>query len=201
MADTRSSARATRAARASRSSREAFVATTGRLLRRQGYAATGLNEIVALSGAPKGSLYFHFPGGKEQLAVAAMERAGEQLHDAIAAIVDSGEDLGRALASLVDALAAGLEASAYEDGCPIATVTLEATSGSQTMRDAAASAFRSWLEPLERRLLAAGFGAKAAERRALLVLASIEGALILARARRDLTPLAAVRDELVALSG
>ena len=62
-----------------RASREAFVEATGELLRRQGYAATGLNEIVARSGAPRGSLYFHFPGGKQELALAAMERTGEQL--------------------------------------------------------------------------------------------------------------------------
>src|SRR5271166_6270476 len=112
--------------RARRGSRAAFVHTTGRLLRRQGYAATGLNEIVARSGAPKGSLYFHFPGGKEELAVAAMERAGEQLRASIAAILGSSEDLGEALGRLVEALAAALQASGYEDGCPIATVTLEA---------------------------------------------------------------------------
>ena len=176
------------------------MTATGRLLRRQGYAATGLNEIVAVSGAPKGSLYFHFPGGKEQLAVAAMELAGEQLRGAIEAIVDSAEDLGGALAALVDALAAGLEASDFQDGCPIATITLEAASGSRAVRNAAAGAFGSWLQSLERRLVADGLGVAAAERRALLVLASIEGALILARARRDLTPLTAVRDELVALS-
>jgi TetR/AcrR family transcriptional repressor of lmrAB and yxaGH operons len=185
---------------AKRSSREAFVTATGRLLRRQGYAATGLNQIVASSGAPKGSLYFHFPGGKEELAVAAMELAGDQLRAAIEAIVDSSEDLGAALAALVDALAAGLAASDFQDGCPIATITLEAASGSQAVRDAAASAFGSWLASLERRLVADGLDAAAAERRALLVLASIEGALILARARRDLTPLTAVRDELVALA-
>lgn len=176
------------------------MTATGRLLRRQGYAATGLNEIVASSGAPKGSLYFHFPGGKEELAVAAMGLAGDQLRAAIEAIVDSSEDLGAALVALVDALAAGLEASDFQDGCPIATITLEAANGSQDVRDAAASAFGSWLAPLERRLVADGLGDVEAERRALLVLAAIEGALILARARRDLTPLAAVRDELVALS-
>src|SRR5277367_4918468 len=105
-----------------RASRQAFLDATGTLLRRQGYASTGLSEIVARSGAPKGSLYFHFPGGKEQLALAAMQRASEQLRDAIAAILASSDDLGEALARLLDALAAGLERSGYRDGCPIATV-------------------------------------------------------------------------------
>src|SRR5580704_5848009 len=97
-------------------SREKFIRTTGRLLRRQGYAATGVNEIVAASGAPRGSLYLHFPGGKEELAVAAITRAGEELTHAIEAILASGETLGEALASLLDALAAGLAASDYADG-------------------------------------------------------------------------------------
>jgi TetR/AcrR family transcriptional regulator, lmrAB and yxaGH operons repressor len=185
--------------RRSPSSRDAFVDTTAALLRRQGYAGTGLNEIVALSGAPKGSLYFHFPGGKEQLAVAAMERAGEQLRGAIAATLSSSDELDEALARLLDALAAGLERSGYRDGCPIATVTLEAAADSRAVRASAAEAFDSWLTALEDRLLGAGFTKQAAARRALHVLAAIEGALILARARRDTTPLTAVREELLAL--
>jgi TetR/AcrR family transcriptional repressor of lmrAB and yxaGH operons len=183
-----------------RSSRDAFIDTTGRLLRRQGYAGTGLNEIVARSGAPKGSLYFHFPGGKEELAVAAMQRAGEQLRAAIAALLAASEDLGEALAGLVDALASGLERSGYRDGCPIATVTLESAAESDGVRETAAAAFESWLEPLEARLRQAGLAAPAARRRALLVLSAIEGALILARASRDIAPLVAVREELIALA-
>jgi TetR/AcrR family transcriptional repressor of lmrAB and yxaGH operons len=182
-----------------RTSRDAFIDTAGRLLRRQGYAATGLNELVTRSGAPKGSLYFHFPGGKEELALAAMERTGERLRGAIAAILASTEDLGAGLAGLVDALAAGLQASGYEDGCPIATVTLEAAGDSPAMRATATTVFDSWLAELEAGLLRGGLSAAQARQRALLVLSAIEGALILARARRDLAPLQAVREELVAL--
>jgi TetR/AcrR family transcriptional repressor of lmrAB and yxaGH operons len=168
-------------------------------MRRQGYAATGLNEIVAASGAPRGSLYFHFPGGKEQLAVAAMQGAGAQLERGIEAVLSSSEDLGEALARLVDGLAAGLETSGFADGCPIATVALEAASTSEPIRDAAREAFDRWLRALRKRLMDAGLGEQEAARRATLVLAALEGALILARAQRDTAPLAAVREELVAL--
>src|SRR6476646_10693726 len=112
------------------SSQDAFLAATGRLLRRQGYDATGLAEIVATSGAPKGSLYFYFPGGKEELAVAAMQREGGQLRDAIASIMGSDGDVAVTLGGLVDALAQGRESSDCRDGCPIATVTLEAATRS-----------------------------------------------------------------------
>src|SRR3954468_4070961 len=90
-----------------RSSRKALVHPTATLLRRQGYAATGLSEIVARSGAPRGSLYFHFPGGKEELAVAALTRAGEQLQAGIEAMLGARAGLDEALALLLDGLAAG----------------------------------------------------------------------------------------------
>jgi TetR/AcrR family transcriptional repressor of lmrAB and yxaGH operons len=183
------------------SSRQAFVDATAELLQRQGFNATGLNQIVARSEAPKGSLYFHFPGGKEALAVAAMAHSGEKLRAAMGAIVNSGENLGESLGQLIDALAAGLEGSGYEVGCPIATVVLEAASGSEALRTTADAVFASWLEVLQERLVTAGLTRADAERRALLVLAAIEGALILARARHDTAPLAAVREELVALAG
>ncbi|HEV2924122.1 MAG TPA: TetR/AcrR family transcriptional regulator [Solirubrobacteraceae bacterium] len=181
------------------SSRDAFIAATGRLLRRQGYDATGVNEIVGESGAPRGSLYFHFPGGKEELALAAMLREGGKLRAAIASVMGSSDDPGTALGRLVDALAHGLETSGFEDGCPIATVTLEAATRSKGVQEAAAAIFDSWIQALEERLLAGGLDVSTARRRAVLALAAIEGALILARARRDLEPLAAVREELVSL--
>jgi TetR/AcrR family transcriptional repressor of lmrAB and yxaGH operons len=113
----------------------------------------------------------------------------------------SSDDPAAALGRVVDVLADGLESSGFEDGCPIATVTLEAATRSQAVHEAAAAIFDSWIEPLEERLLAAGLDASTARRRAVLALAAIEGALILARARRDLQPLAAVREELLALVG
>jgi TetR/AcrR family transcriptional repressor of lmrAB and yxaGH operons len=180
-------------------SRAAFVAATAELIRRQGYSATGINEIVERSGAPRGSLYFHFPGGKEELAVAAMTSAGEQLRRAISALLGSAEDVGAGVAKLIDALAAGLASSDYEQGCPIATVTLEAATGSPAIGATADAVFASWLGVLEERLLAAGLESPRAQRLALLVLSAVEGALVLARARHDLAPLVAVRDELVQL--
>ena len=116
-------------------------------------------------------------------------------------MLDASEDLPQGIARLIDALALQLESSQYADGCPIATAALEASGESELIRRAAAGAFDSWLAALEARFAADGLDRDAAARRALLVLSAIEGALILARARRELTPLHAVRDELVALCG
>jgi TetR/AcrR family transcriptional repressor of lmrAB and yxaGH operons len=182
------------------SSRAAFIQATAALLRERGYHGTGLNEIVARSGAPKGSLYFHFPGGKEELAVAALAHSGEQLRDTIGGILAPEIALGEALGRLIDSLAFGLERSGYENGCPIATATLDAA-GSEPVRTAADTVFTSWIEVLAERFAASGLDREASSRRAMLVLAAIEGALILARARRELDPLTAVRDELLQLLG
>src|SRR5690348_8039384 len=164
-----------RARRSGTSSRDAFIDATATLLRRQGYAATGLSEIVARSGAPRGSLYFHFPGGKEELAVAALTRAGGQLQGGIEAVLGAREGLDEALALLLDGLAAGLVASGYADGCPLATVALESASESEPLRAAAAGAFDGWTEALARRIAAAGVKPAVARRRATFVLAAIHG--------------------------
>jgi TetR/AcrR family transcriptional regulator, lmrAB and yxaGH operons repressor len=180
-----------------RASRRAFLDATAVLLRRQGYAGSGLSQIVERSGAPRGSLYFHFPGGKEELARAAMQRSGEQLRQAIAATMDAPGGPAAAIGALLDALAAGLEGSGYRDGCPIATVALETAAESEPLRETAAAIFDSWVGELARSLHESGTELAAAQRRALFVLSAIEGALLLSRARRDVTPLHAVREELV----
>ena len=109
---------------------------------------------------------------------------------------DISDDVDEAIGRLIDALAAGLAQSDFADGCPIATVALETAGESPQMRAAAQAAFDSWLEVLEERLTRDGLDPAEAEQRAVLVLAAIEGALILARARRDVAPLLAVSAQL-----
>jgi TetR/AcrR family transcriptional repressor of lmrAB and yxaGH operons len=180
-------------------SKGAFVTATQELLRRRGYTASGLSDIVAGSGAPKGSLYFHFPGGKEELAIAALERSGGQLGEAMATVLDAGDDVDAAIGRLIGALAAGLTESDFADGCPIATVALEMAAESEPMRVTAQAVFDSWLAILAERMTRDGLDPALAEQRALLVLAAIEGGLILARVRRDVAPLLAVSTQLRAL--
>jgi TetR/AcrR family transcriptional repressor of lmrAB and yxaGH operons len=182
-----------------RASREAFVAATARLLRRQGYAATGLSEIVTAGGAPRGSLYFHFPGGKQELATVAMRASGEQLRAGIAVALAHGPTLADSVCGIVAALAAGLEASGFRDGCPIATVALEAGPGEEALRETAQEVFASWLAELESALRKEGLASEQARTRAVFVLAAIEGGLLLARARHDAEPLREVGEELRAL--
>jgi TetR/AcrR family transcriptional repressor of lmrAB and yxaGH operons len=165
--------------------KQKLVDATAALLERQGYHATGLAEIVAASGAPRGSLYFHFPGGKDELARLALEAASARWRAKIDAIVATSWDLGTAVEAVCIALADDLAASRYEHGCPVAAVALEAAATSDEIRRAVAAHYASWQDAI-----AARVGGN--RELATFVLAAIEGALVLAKVERSRAPLLAV---------
>jgi TetR/AcrR family transcriptional regulator, lmrAB and yxaGH operons repressor len=168
-----------------RTSRERLLDSAVDLLQRQGYHGTGLNELLERSEAPRGSLYHYFPGGKEQIGAEAIARAGGQVAAAVVHLLRAKPSVADAVEALAGLLAAGLEASDFERGCPVATTALEVTPRSEPIRAAVQASFESWLAPLRERLEAAGFDRLQAARRADLAIATLEGALVLARARRD----------------
>jgi TetR/AcrR family transcriptional repressor of lmrAB and yxaGH operons len=169
------------------------------LFRAQGYHATGLNQVLAEGGAPKGSLYFHFPGGKEQLAVESLALAGEQQYRSLSAVLDASDDAVAALERAVDLLGEQLAASDFRDGCPVATVALDASAESEPIRKACVNVYDRWQGVISDHLAACGF--QDSDDLATVVLATIEGAILLARTRRDLGPLRAVRARLRPLLG
>ena len=166
-------------------SRDRLLDAAVDLLQRQGYHGTGLNELLELSGAPRGSLYHYFPGGKEQIGAEAIARAGGQVAGAVEHLLRAGPSVADAVQALAGLLAAGLEASAFERGCPVATTALEVTPRSEPIRAAVQASFESWLAPVREHLEAAGFAPEQAAQRADLTIAALEGALVLARARQN----------------
>ncbi len=182
-------------------SRERLVTTTAALLQKQGYFGTGLNEIVKASGAPKGSLYFHFPGGKEELAAEALALNGAGMRAQLQAALEGVDDLEQALGVAIDALASQLEESDYTAGCPIATVALEAAATSDRIHEVSKEAYESWEAIVEARLVTAGVPEAEAKELGLAILAAVEGALLLSRAYRDTRPLRTVQRVLVRMIG
>ncbi|HEV7556733.1 MAG TPA: TetR/AcrR family transcriptional regulator [Kofleriaceae bacterium] len=170
--------------------RKKLIDATGDLLRRQGFHATGLSDIVAESGAPRGSLYFYFPGGKDELSRAALEAAGASWRARIGAAVAGARDLDAAIASIVTLLADDLEASKFEHGCPVAAVALETTS--EPVRKAIVAHYAEWERAIAAYLVMSGMAAGAAQRFAVVALSAIEGALLLARVRKSRLPLVTV---------
>jgi len=179
--------------------RDRVVATAGRLFREQGYHATGLNQVLAESNAPKGSLYFHFPGGKEQLAADALARSGAELGERMAAALAATDDPATGLATLAELFAAELRASDFRRGCPVATVALEAAAGSDPIRTTCDGVYSAWLAGLTERLRSWGVSAERAEPLATLTLSTLQGALLLARTRRDADLVSDVAAQLGAL--
>jgi TetR/AcrR family transcriptional regulator, lmrAB and yxaGH operons repressor len=170
-------------------SRQRLIDATAALLRKQGFHGTGLAEIVQTSGAPRGSLYFYFPGGKEELACAALAESGAALRQLLGQVIDAAGDVASAVEQVCQHLAASLAASGWEQGCPLATVALEASSASPQVRETCAAHFNAWIELISERLIRAGVAPEQARQFATFGLAAIEGALLLSKVQRDPQPL------------
>ena len=164
-----------------------MIQSAALLFRENGYSGTGFRDVIEHSGAPRGSIYHHFPGGKEQLAAETVAWAAGVIERRIARAAHSGDPIA-ALSIFVDSWREVLEDSNFRAGCPIVAVAAEADAGS-TATDAASAAFTRWQDLIARTLLDAGVSRTDARRLATTVVAAIEGAILLCRARRDIRPL------------
>ena len=179
------------------STRERFVAETATLLRSQGYAGTGVAQIVAAAEAPFGSLYHHFPGGKQELAAEAIRTSGAAYVALLPATFDPAPDLWAGVRAFFTAAAQHLVASDYADACPIATVALEVASTNETLRQATADVFDSWLDYGTGYFSDRGLPAALARQLTLALVTALEGAFVLDQATRR-TDALAMAGEMVA---
>lgn len=171
-----------------RDSRAELVATMARLLRDQGYTATGLAQVLAASGVSNGSLYHHFPGGLEQLAEAALEASGDAVAEVLREALSGAPNTGAGLAQFLD-IAAQPGAGAACPGCPIAPTALESPLISARLRAAAARSFGGWEAQIAQSLRDDGMPEDAVPQAASAALALIEGALLLAKVSGETEPL------------
>ncbi len=171
--------------------RERLVAVTGDLLQLRGYAGVGVTEILEAGRATKGSMYFHFPGGKEELAVEALHDRADQIARLIDHLLNSSNDAATAVSAFAAVLASRLVDSDFQRGCALATAVLDAGSEHDAVREVVRTGYDRWLELLERRIADDDVADDPASE-AILVLSALEGALILARARRDPQPIHSV---------
>ncbi|MFI9454635.1 TetR/AcrR family transcriptional regulator [Amycolatopsis sp. NPDC052450] len=171
--------------------RQRMLDSAAELFHQQGYHATGLNQLVAAVGAPKGSLYFHFPGGKEQLAAEAIRQSADRLCDQLRTIAANAPDIVTGIGNIIDALATSLEESDFQRGCPLATVALDASGDSEVIRQACADGYTSW-----HTVIADALDTGKADQLATVVLAAIEGGLLLAKTLHDTAPLRAIAPHL-----
>jgi AcrR family transcriptional regulator len=173
----------------SSNTRERIVSTSAELFRRQGYVATGIKQIVTEAGAPFGSLYHFFPGGKEQLGAETIRTSGLLYEQLIPAVFDHAPDPVSGVRMFFAGAGDHLVETNYEDACPIATVALEVSSSSETMRQACADVFDSWTDAGASRFEAAGLDSLTARDLTIAMICALEGAFVLARAQRRTEPL------------
>lgn len=165
--------------------RDRFIASTLELFRRQGYNGTSLSQVTKAAGAPTGSLYHHFRGGKDELTAAVLESAGAVYGALLEAIWDAEPDPAAAVSAFFDGAAVVLEESDFIDPCPVGTVAREVASTNEELRKAALGPFEAWMEAVRVRLLAAGLDDVAAQEFAAALVAAIEGGFVLSRTARD----------------
>ncbi|MEU0448568.1 TetR/AcrR family transcriptional regulator [Streptomyces tendae] len=181
-----------------RGPRERMVFSAAQLIRRDGVEATGMRDVAAHAGAPRGSLQHYFPGGKEQLVGEALQWAGRYAADRVARFLrgmDRPTPSGL-FTAMVRQWTDEYEVSGFAAGCPVAAATVDCAESSETTRKAAADAFAAWTRPVAEALVGMGVTEARSEPLATVMISSLEGAILIARAERDVRALTTVAREL-----
>ncbi len=170
-------------------SREQILLTTCDLLENQGFHATGLNEIVRASGAPKGSIYYYFPEGKEEIVAETVRFAGQRTAARIRAHLSEYEDPAEAVQTFLNTIAYHIEVSGFRAGGPITTVASESATTHERINQACQEAYTLLREAFAEKLRAAGITEPNVDPLAWTINAAIEGAIILSRTFHSGDPL------------
>lgn len=174
-------------------SRERILAAAAKLFQRKGYSATGLNEILAESGAPKGSLYYYFPRGKLQLAIEAVAYAGAVLNGHVAGRLAEEPDAATAFQRVVaDIIAHFSESEPTFGDISLSLVALSVASEDESLRKACALVFDERQALFVRKLTDSGRSESEARRIGSLMQILIEGAIVAIKTQNDLAALEAV---------
>ncbi|MFJ3207494.1 TetR/AcrR family transcriptional regulator [Streptomyces flaveolus] len=185
-------------AESGRGPRERMVFSAAQLIRRDGVQATGMRDVAAHAGAPRGSIQHYFPGGKEQLVGEALQWAGRYAAERVARFLAGMER--PAPSGLFDAMVRQWTdeygTAGFAAGCPVAAATVDCAESSEATRKAAADAFATWTRPVAEALTGMGVPEARSVPLATLMISALEGAILIARAERDVRALTAVSREL-----
>lgn len=179
--------------------RDRIIQASLRAMREKGYCSTAISDIVDASGAPRGSVTFHFKGGKDEIAREAIALRTSQVREAVQRVVDESTSAAELLETSIDRIGAEFAGSGFLAGCPVVPIAIERAAQSPELRQASADFFHVWRESLAHGLTAHGIHADRAARIATLAVTAAEGALAISRVERNLDAFAAIRDELRAL--
>lgn len=172
-----------------RSTRESILTAAAELMRHKGYGAVGMKDIVTAAGAPIGSLYHHFPGGKLQIAREALVNAGTAYGLLIPTLINPHTDLAAAVESVFAQAAEDMAATGFANMCPVASVAAETADTVEELRATSAEVFNGWLDGGTAYFQARGLEPAAARDLTVALVGALEGAFVLARTLRSTEPL------------
>jgi len=161
------------------------------LLRVQGYAATGIQQLAQVAQAPTGSIYHHFRGGKREVAAAALRESGAAYIQLLPLLLDRHGDLATAIEAAFEAAAEDMANTGWANMCPVVTVAGEIADTEPELRQVAAEVIASWADTGSRYLARRGLSQADARAAMYALLAALEGGFVLARAQRSAEPLLA----------
>ncbi|UPV79112.1 transcriptional regulator YxaF [Bacillus rugosus] len=180
-------------------SREKILHTASRLFQLQGYHATGLNQIVKESGAPKGSLYHFFPNGKEELAIEAVTYTGKLIEHLIQQSMDESSDPIEAIQQFIKKTASQFDNTESIQGIPVGLLASETALISEPLRTVCMKVFKSWEEVFARKLMENGCAEEEAHQLGMLINSMIEGGIMLSLTNKDKTPLLLIAEKIPVL--
>lgn len=169
-------------------SRSRMIHAASELFGQRGYHATAFSDVIEGSGAPRGSIYFHFPGGKHELAQEATALAGDEIEVTVAEAASQATDPASLIRVLAEGMVQRLEASDYKHGCSIATMVLELAPYDEDLTVEFDTVFARWRAALVGCFESWGITTESGVVLADLVMSAFEGALIVSRAARSPEP-------------
>ena len=170
---------------------ERIVVAMTELLRRQGYAATGIKQVVEAAEAPIGSIYHHFGGGKRDVAAAALRTSGAAYGELVGMLLAPHDDIAEGIAAAFASAAETIAETGWLNMCPVGTVAGEVADTEPVLREVAAEVIGAWVEQGTALYRARGLSESDARALMLAVVSALEGAFILARTQRSTDPLRA----------
>jgi AcrR family transcriptional regulator len=185
---------------------EAFVSTgerivraASRMMQRQGYEGTGIKLIAREAGCTLSSVYHFFPGGKQEVAVAAIRHGDREFTEILRAGLAGAEDPAEAVEQCTRQLADALHDSDWTEGCPVIATALETLGRAPAIQLACSEALGHWQDVVKEKLTRAGVGESAARELAITVIGTLEGAEVTAQVFRSREPLLAAGRHLARL--
>lgn len=179
-------------------SRQRMVRSTVELLREHGANATSIDRVLAHSGAPRGSVYHHFPGGRTQLIEEAVALAGSTMSGVIDSAIQA-EDPVDAIDTFFAHWCSQLTENTFRTGCPIVAVAVETNDDAPQLAHAAGEVFAGWQGAFEALFRRHGLPEERSRSLAGLIVAAEEGAVVMCRAQQSTAPMKAVAEEVRSL--